>query len=363
MKEPVFQYARCAPSPERPKIGLLCSYTPEEVILAAGLQPFRLHTSGKPLKRADAYLHNTLCAYVRSVLDAALEGEAAHLAGMVFVNSCDAMRRLCDVWRHYVRTDFVYILDLPREASAKKVSFYALRLQELAEALEGSFQCRISKETLSHAIQEVNRTRRLFSELAGLVRSPTSSLGMDQLLPLYLASQSLDREQFNRELEDYVSRVRELHQPQAIPRRTRVLLTGSVIDQPEIVELMGELGFQVAAADICTAQRGFEELVEEQGDPWMSLARRYLLRAPCARMKGLEKRLDFIRQLIADYQVAGVISYTLKFCDPELMFYPLLKQELEKAGVPHVHIEGDGTLGSFGQMKTRLQAFAEMLKE
>src|SRR3970040_1866708 len=122
VKETAFNYDRCTPDPERLKVGFLCSYTPEEVILAAGLQPIRLHTSGKPLKRADAYLHNTLCAYVRSVLDAALEGDAAHLAGMVFVSSCDAMRRLCDVWRHYVRTDFVHILDLPREASAKKVS-------------------------------------------------------------------------------------------------------------------------------------------------------------------------------------------------------------------------------------------------
>ena len=363
MKELAFDYERCAPDPERPKIGLLCSYTPEEVILAAGLQPFRLQTNGKPLIQADAYLHNTLCAYVRSILDAALAGPASPPAGMVFVNSCDAMRRLCDVWSKYIQIDFVHILDLPREDTPEKVSFYAKRLEELASALEGNFQTQISTESLSQAIKEVNQTRRLFSELVGLTRNPVSPLGMDQLLPLFLASQASDRQSFNQELENYLEQLKELLQTADTHPRPRVLLTGSIIDRPEIVEFMGGLGIQIVAADICTAQRGFDELVEEEGNPWEALARRYLIRAPCARMKGLHKRMAFIRQLINDYQAAGVVSYTLKFCDPELMFYPLLKQELENIEVPHVHLEGDGTLGSFGQMKTRLQAFTEMLKE
>lgn len=364
MEKLSFDLSRCAPDPQRPRIGLLCSYTPEEVILAAGLQPFKLRMTGKPLQRADAYLHNTLCAYVRSILEGALEGEAEGLSGMLFVNSCDAMRRLCDVWRHYLPTGFVHLLDLPRESTPEKVAFYARQLRELGAALAGAFQVEVSSESLSQAIRQVNRTRRLLSELASLAQGPNAPLEASQLLSLSLMAQASDRGRFNRLLEDLLEQARK--PTGEVSRRTdprpRVLLTGSVIDGPEIMSFMEDLGLRVVAADLCTAQRGLDHPVEEEGDPWEALARRYLLRAPCARMKGLEQRMGFIRKLMAGHQVAGVVSYTLKFCDPELMFYPLLKQELEAQGVPHVHLEGDGTLGSFGQMKTRIQAFTEMLR-
>ena len=65
-------------------IGWVCSYTPEEIIMAAGCQPFRLSGSGEPVKQADAYLHANLCPYVRGVFDQALEG-AYQLDGVVFV--------------------------------------------------------------------------------------------------------------------------------------------------------------------------------------------------------------------------------------------------------------------------------------
>jgi benzoyl-CoA reductase/2-hydroxyglutaryl-CoA dehydratase subunit BcrC/BadD/HgdB len=65
--------------------------------------------------------------------------------------------------------------------------------------------------------------------------------------------------------------------------------------------------------------------------------------------------------LVDEYRADGVISYSLKFCDPELMFYPFLKADLEQKAIPHLHLEGDGTTASFGQLKTRVEAFIEML--
>ena len=107
---------------DKPLIGWVCSYTPEEIIMAAGCQPFRLSGSGEPVKQADAYLHANLCPYVRGVFDQALEG-AYQLDGVVFVNSCDAMRRLYDVFRLYLKPHFSFMLDLPRsESSASGMS-------------------------------------------------------------------------------------------------------------------------------------------------------------------------------------------------------------------------------------------------
>jgi hypothetical protein len=58
---------------DRPLIGWVRSYTPDEIILAAGCQPLRLSGTGEPSRKAVAFLHPSLCPYVRSVLDQALE--------------------------------------------------------------------------------------------------------------------------------------------------------------------------------------------------------------------------------------------------------------------------------------------------
>ena len=58
---------------------------------------------------------------------------------------------------------------------------------------------------------------------------------------------------------------------------------------------------------------------------------------------------------------AGVIGYTVKFCDPYLARMPMVREEFKKAGMPFLLLEGDCTLRSIGQQRTRIEAFIEML--
>ena len=50
-------------------IGYFCSYTPEEIILAADALPFRIFNSGEKITRADAHLQTYCCSLVRGALD------------------------------------------------------------------------------------------------------------------------------------------------------------------------------------------------------------------------------------------------------------------------------------------------------
>jgi benzoyl-CoA reductase/2-hydroxyglutaryl-CoA dehydratase subunit BcrC/BadD/HgdB len=58
----------------------------------------------------------------------------------------------------------------------------------------------------------------------------------------------------------------------------------------------------------------------------------------------------------------GVIACTAKFCDPYIARIPGVREVLRKAGLPMLQIEGDCTMRSFGQQRTRIQAFTEMLR-
>ena len=58
----------------------------------------------------------------------------------------------------------------------------------------------------------------------------------------------------------------------------------------------------------------------------------------------------------------GVIAHSVKFCDPYFARLPLIRESLRNAGLPLLIIEGDCSTGSLGQHKTRVEAFAEMLR-
>jgi benzoyl-CoA reductase/2-hydroxyglutaryl-CoA dehydratase subunit BcrC/BadD/HgdB len=51
----------------------------------------------------------------------------------------------------------------------------------------------------------------------------------------------------------------------------------------------------------------------------------------------------------------------MKFCDPYLARLPAVRAELKQAGLPLLVLEGDCTLRSLGQHRTRIEAFVEML--
>ena len=83
-------------------------------------------------------------------------------------------------------------------------------------------------------------------------------------------------------------------------------------------------------------------------------ARTLLGQLPCMRMTDKTAR----RALYNDPDLAGVVYHTIKFCDYYGFEYADVK---EKLTVPVLKIESDGTRQSEGQLRTRLEAFAEGL--
>lgn len=351
------------------KIGWLCSYTPEEIITAAGLKPVRMLGNGLPIQDADTFLHSNLCPYVRNILDMGLQGEWNDLQGVVFVNSCDAMRRLSDAYRKYVKPGYHHLIDLPKINDDLAIDYFARSLKSFASSLEREFNVRIEDENLLESIKILNKTRRLIRELYLLRVNNDCHISSAELFhkTVHFLSEpktdSLNYEisQFRHELER--STVKRNHSKLSADKRPNILVTGCIISQPELIELVEEAGGYVPVEDLCTSLRHFEGCVKEEGDPYSSLAERYLKRVPCARMQNIRLKLKYLLSLIHDFHIDGVIYYTIKFCDQFLYDFPLLKIELEKFNIPSLHLQGDYSLGSLGQMLTRLAAFIELLNE
>ncbi|WP_295635601.1 acyl-CoA dehydratase activase [uncultured Intestinimonas sp.] len=75
---------------------------------------------------------------------------------------------------------------------------------------------------------------------------------------------------------------------------------------------------------------------------------------PCMRMTDITGR----KQLVNDPHLRGVIYHTVKFCDYYGFEYSELRRQLT---VPLLKLESDYTIQSSGQLRTRLEAFAESI--
>jgi len=80
------------------KVGWFCTYTPEEVIHAAGFMPYRLlpHHSEGAGSVEDA-LPGNICPYPRKILSNLRSGLYEDMAGIVVANSCNAMLHLYSI--------------------------------------------------------------------------------------------------------------------------------------------------------------------------------------------------------------------------------------------------------------------------
>ena len=109
-------------------VGHFCSYTPEEIIVAAGALPLSDIRFRAPVSKADAHLQAYACSLVRGALEDALSGALDFLDGAVFPHTCDSIQRLSDIWRINGRFGFHLDVVMPAKLDTDSARQYMTRV-------------------------------------------------------------------------------------------------------------------------------------------------------------------------------------------------------------------------------------------
>ena len=145
-----------------------------------------------------------------------------------------------------------------------------------------------------------------------------------------------------------------------------IYLFGNVLADAEAFTLLEECGAQIVGEDLCTGSRLIHPIDDKgDGDVLRRLAHGVLMRPRCARTVRPSSPGQIAQDVIADAQACGakgVICHNLKFCDPYIARLPAIREALRDASIPLLTLEGDCTLRSIGQQRTRIEAFVEMLR-
>ena len=347
---------------ENEKMGYACAYTPLVLLDAAGYAPYRILPMSDCPDQAGQLLHDNLCPHVKRILDRAVGKDLPELGGVVFINSCDAMRRLTDAWRRVRPHDKIILLDLPAVADAPAAAFFAGELIRLTTAL-GQWSGRsITPSDIEASIQRYNQLHQLFARLRERLYRGRLAGGSARMQALYNEAMTAPLEKSMLSLQQALA-LPESKDPES--NRIPVFLFGNVLADPEALSLFESCGVRIIDDDFCTGSRLFTPMeMDENRDLHLQIARGLLTRSPCARTfdpgQPLKMAEDILRRARAS-GARGVIGQTIKFCDPYLDRLPAVRERLRQAGIPLLLLEGDCGLRSIEQQRTRIEAFIEML--
>lgn len=346
--------------------GWICSYTPEEIILASGFTPYRVSTEAGTSTFSEAYMPPNICPYVRRLFNVGYSNHCPQLSGLVFVYSCDPMRRLADLWSHYIRPSyFTYRLEMPRRKDNLAEQFLISQLKRFKRFLEDKNGRPIKEDDLREGIETVNHTRKLIRQISELRRYHKPFITGKDFHCLVHSSMTSDKKSFNAKAESLLDKINAKNKTLS-PRTSnsiRFMLCGCTVEDSAFYDLIENEDAIVVADNVCSCMRHYEQLVDPSIEPIKAIAQRYLKRSSCPRMQNVQSRIRDIINKVQYYNCHGVICHTLKFCDLVQADIPRLQKELEQNSIPFLCLERESLTENAGQLKTRVQAFIEIIKK
>jgi predicted CoA-substrate-specific enzyme activase len=348
------------------KVGYICNYTPVELLSAAGVRHARLIKAGSPktVSAGELYTQSVFCDFTKSCIGFFQEGDPFYKSFDKVYNfhTCATMKRATEVIEQFVPTK---LLNLPKlRLSQDARNFFREEIINFKDDLGQLTGRPIQEEEVRQKIVLYNQARSLLKQISEFRKRANPAITGAEYLDLV-------RGYYYLPVEKLITALKKVHRhlkdvPNRAGKPLRLMISGSVMadgDRRLLDLIEKELGARVVIEDHCAGVRPFYHTLTETGDPYLALANGYLDQAPCARMKPLDDGIAFSGKLAREYAVDGVIYVFLKFC----ACYGVSKKdfitEFQKQELPVLEISSDYSESDHGQLKTRIEAFVEVLNE
>jgi len=350
-------------------IGYFCCFVPDEIIAAFDMVPYRIQGSqSDPIDQADAFLEPMACPFARSCFNLALKGEYDFLDGFVAPHSCDTIERMYDIWHHNRPAPFNHMINVPHMMYPSSIKFYQQELAYFIKRLEQWSGQKIDSDKLKEAVRLYNKRRAILRELYELRKSDPPLVSGTEITKILVAGMGIPAAEHIELVHEFIGIVKQRQQPKT-QKMPRIFIWGNAIDDITFVKLVEESGAYVVVDDLCTGTRFFWDDIPETVNPLDGIAERYMLihcpRSNVPQMKtrekDLENRFGYIRRFIEDWRVDGAVFYIVRYCDTAELEGPDLRDYLNGMKIPVLMIEDDYSASTIGQLRTRVQAFLEMI--
>lgn len=365
MDDPYAWLAESKSRLNRKIIGCFPMFVPHELVHAAGMLPVDLLGASGEMTAAAEYLQTTTCYPVRGALELLLTGRLSFLDGAVYSTVCTGATAEGAMIATLGSVPFYHQLVIPRRSGGEAaLDFLVFQLRRLNAALEGLAGRQIDNRSLQASIELYDRSRALLSRAHRVSRDNPGALPAADFAAWRAASCFMPRDEFASALGDAIEQLER--KPACGPSDpVRLLMAGGLCDLPQrdFLALVEDSGAVVAADDTFLGERLWAPTPKD-ADPVVALARRYFEAPPCPTQcdKTLEPNFDYLLNLAKSAGCQGAIFVRPLYCDVAGIDYPSLTRRLQNAGVPTLSLDIDGREPISGQVRTRVEAFVEMLR-
>lgn len=350
-------------------VGMYCTYSPYELILAAGAYPVSLcGTKQEPIGAAEKVLPHNMCPLIKSSYGFAATDTCPFFNFsdlLIAETTCDGKKKMYELLAQYKP---IHLLQLPQEQSSPQSrELWFQEVQKLKGQLEQEFDVEITPAKLREAIKLANRERLALRNLYDLNQHvPAPLTGMEILTVAHNRGFYPDKEKVITMLENLTTAVKNdlgLYEHKEGPR---ILLTGVPVGlgSEKVIKLVEELGGRVVCQENCTGYKPVDLLVDEDEnkDPLEAIAEKYLAIA-CSCMSPNPGRYELLGRLAKDFKVDGVLDLTWIGCHTyNVESYSIKKYLDEQFSLPFIQVETDYSSSDTEQLRVRIEAFLEMIQ-
>lgn len=355
-------------------IGSFCQYAPMEIINAGGMYNVLLcgFNYDPPIPLAETELPANLCPLIKSSYGNIL-GKTCPFAFysdlIVGETTCDGKKKMYEMLSELKQMHVIHLPNVPdRERSLES---WREELVRFKEALEERFGVKITDEKLRESIHILNQERSQMAQLYELGKlEPPAATGLQMRSVLTAEYFMLDKKNKLEKTERMLRLMREQWEAGEGPYKPdqhplRILVSGAGIDGvvDKTIGVIEELGAAIACYEGCCGIMNMRRPIDEspEADPMTAIADKYL-EVPCAVMSPNTRRFEQLRSTLAEWKVDGVISITVHACTPFDVESKTIGDICAEEGVPFLHVRTDYSPGDEGQLRTRIEAFLEMLE-
>jgi bcr-type benzoyl-CoA reductase subunit C len=345
-------------------IGCFPYYVPEELVYAADMVPFGIWgQTGGAINAAKEYFAAFYCTIAQLNLEMALKGTLDGLSGVIVPSMCDTLRPFSQNFRVACpQFPFMFLAHPQNRRKSYGVDFTIAQYTSVRNKLSEIAGKEITDESIQKAIKIYNESRnarRKFIQLAGQHPEIVSPKKRSAVLKSAYFMLKPEHTNLLVELNEILESA-----PVLDWKGSKIMTSGILLDSPTLLQIIEDNKMAIVADDMAHESRAIRvDAPEDEKDPMKALAIQFadqdydtLLHDP-----EINKRPRYIVDKVKQSGADGVVIMMMQFCDPEEIEFPSLKKELEEAGIPYVKIGMDQQMTNFGQARTALQAFADLI--
>ncbi|NLF30596.1 MAG: 2-hydroxyacyl-CoA dehydratase [Planctomycetes bacterium] len=358
-------YARRAKDAGRPIVGIMCEYTPREILMAAGAVPVCLcGGSAGTIPAAESDLPTNLCPLIKSTYGYHVTGKNPFLEMadlLVAETTCDGKKKMYELLS---RTRPMHVLELPQKPDHPAARQHWLaELRGLVSVLKDRFGVAITDDRLRDSIRAMNRERSLRRRIGALMAADAPPLTGRQVLDLKSSISCIEEDL--AQYETILAALEGTSGPAERAARVRVVLTGVPLPHgaERVMDIVEANGGLVVAADNCTGLKPIEEDIDADADnPLEAIADKYL-HLPCSVMTPNDGRLALLGRLAAAYRPQCVVELVWQACLTYDIEATRVRAFVDQTlGLPYLRIGTDYSPSDSSRIAVRVEALFETVR-